>query len=91
MTDHLLIRPKIPEVCSTCRFAQPTANLAMMMCTGSPPTPIVVGARQGALGKAEYQVENFWPQVQRSMPGCSLWKLSEKGANVATAAAEGTA
>jgi hypothetical protein len=88
MSEHLLIRPKVPETCGTCRFSQPTPDLRVMMCAGAPPTPVVIGARQGPMGKIEYQVENFWPQVQRAMPGCSLWKVSEKGTAVASAVGE---
>jgi hypothetical protein len=72
--------PRIVSVvfprCGTCVFAQAFKS-NMADCHGRPPTPMVVGASQDALGRPILTVENLVPRVTQDRPACSLYKRKE--------------
>jgi hypothetical protein len=72
MTDDLIIRPKMQITCGNCRWLEPTKDLTMGICHGSPPTPVVAGMRQTAMGM-QPEIVTMNPTLPRAYAGCALF------------------
>lgn len=67
--------PPLPaERCGNCRYHAPQPqDPRMIMCQGGPPTAVMVGMTQDALGRPNPQMLSFWPSLQASQRRCALW------------------
>ena len=68
-----LITVTFPK-CGTCRFAQVPFKNNMADCYGRPPTPMLLGTSQDALGRPVLQMEVFSPKVKDDRPACALYE-----------------
>ena len=57
--------------CGTCRFWQKPDAKDHAECFGDPPTVILLGATQDALGRPAMQLETFVPRVHKDRAACS--------------------
>ena len=76
--EFLTLAPK--PTCGTCEFHEPTANLAIIVCRGVPPTPCIVGGQQTVRGP-EYALELMSPQLPRTYKACALWRQKASEVN----------
>lgn len=60
--------------CGTCVYWQTPDARGMAECFGMPPTVMMIGASQDALGRPAIQMEVFSPKTQRVRNACSLYK-----------------
>ena len=66
-----LITVKIHK-CGSCVFAQKPDNKGMMDCYGNPPSVMILGATQDALGRPNLHIEAMVPKVKEDRPACHL-------------------
>ncbi len=71
-----IIIPALSPSCGNCLYHEPTPDLQTIACKGVPPTPIMMGAQQTAMGM-QLDIRCFWPQVPRDTKGCALWKAKK--------------
>lgn len=63
-----------PDTCGACHFTMPIReNLQAVLCTGLPPTPVVVGMQQTPAGM-QPQIEGIRSPVPRNLPACALFR-----------------
>ena len=75
--NDLIIKPKLPDTCGTCKFGAPVVgDLQVVECRGVPPTPCIVGAQQTVRGPA-FQLELMRPRMARLETACALHKIKD--------------
>lgn len=57
--------------CGTCVFAQTFKN-SMADCYGNPPSVMVLGTSNDALGRPQMHIEALVPKVKDDRPACHL-------------------
>lgn len=68
------IAPTLPR-CGNCSFAK-RLDLQFIECHGVPPTPVVMGASQGAFGKVNLNIELMRARLSVNELPCALWALN---------------
>jgi hypothetical protein len=63
--------------CSTCLYRQKPDAKNMGDCHGHPPTVLLLGATQDALGRPAFQLETFVPKVAADRAACALYKRKD--------------
>lgn len=61
--------------CGNCKYAK-RLDLQMIECHGVPPTPVVMGATQGAFGKVSLNIELMRARLSVNELPCALWALN---------------
>ena len=62
--------------CGTCLYAQ-AFKAGLADCFGEPPTPLVIGTSQDALGRPQFRIESMVAKVKDDRPACALYKRKE--------------
>ena len=76
---RLIILPSVspvvaPDRCGNCYYSEKIGNdPTMVLCKGGPPTPVILGMGQDALGRPVPQVQSFWGSLPSSSRRCALW------------------
>ena len=65
------------QTCGNCRFKDRTPDVRTITCTGTPPTPILLGLQETPLGPQPV-MQYVWPQLPRTTPGCGLWQNASR-------------
>lgn len=68
------IAPAKPS-CGNCKYAK-RLDLQFIECHGVPPTPVVMGATQGAFGKVALNIELMRARLSVNELPCALWALN---------------
>jgi hypothetical protein len=63
--------------CGTCFYRQKPDPRDMGDCFGNPPTVIMLGMSQDALGRPAVQMETFVPKVKADRPACALYRRKD--------------
>lgn len=63
----------LAKVCGNCEHTM-MADANNVACFGSPPTPVVMGARRNLAGGTEAHIESMRPIIRRTERACSLFK-----------------
>jgi CO dehydrogenase/acetyl-CoA synthase epsilon subunit len=62
------------EKCGGCRFWQKPDGKGFADCYGNPPTVLLLGVTQDALGRPAMQLETFVPRVAKDRAACSRYQ-----------------
>lgn len=70
-----LIPPETYETCGKCAHGifMP-ADVNQVECHGGPPTPVLIGGGQDALGRVQLNIQTMWPAVLKSSRCCAVFK-----------------
>ena len=63
--------------CGTCQYAQKPDTKGFCDCHGNPPSPLILGSGQDALGRPTFQIEAMVPKVQAIRPACHLYAAKQ--------------
>lgn len=70
------------QTCGGCRYAK-LLDIGEIECGGVPPTPVMLGVRQGLAGQSEPMIGLFRPRMPSTMAGCALWKARDLASTMA--------
>ena len=60
--------------CGNCFYAEAIPqDPKSVFCKGGPPTAILIGMAQDALGRQQPMMNSFWPSLLKSSRRCALW------------------
>lgn len=62
--------------CGTCRYAQ-TFKGGLAECYGNPPTIMMLGTSQDALGRPQLHMEAMVPKVKEDRPACHVYEARQ--------------
>lgn len=67
--------------CGNCAFGRPVnGQTAIIECHGLPPTPILMGFQQDALGRPNPNIALMFPRVPANEARCALWQEAQGSA-----------